>query len=166
MDRHFSLFISMKKIFTIFILCGITFVVHTASWAENSPQLVIRDHSSQKKIVEISIDYGETFTIRYIHSVDQSPVFEVFRVTKGDGLVLEETYFRMFGAGMGHWQGHGKLFQDGIRTRIKEINYKLGSFVLRIGSKGVDHTILFRDQEIHLSEIAAGHRVEVLIVDP
>jgi hypothetical protein len=133
-----------------------------AGWAK-SPQLCVRDCNAEKMLLKIPVEYGQSFTIRYIHSVDISPVFEVFRVEKGIGLVLEETYFRMFGAGMGHWQGHGQLVHDGKWTRIKAINDPVGSFILRIGSKGVDHTILLGEQAINLSEIAAGHRAEVFV---
>ena len=113
----------------------------------------------------MNLPYEDTFTIRYIHSVDHAPVFEVFRAVKGKGLVLVETYFKMFGAGMGHWEGHGKIVQEGRWTKIKDINQPLGSFLLRVGAPGVDHTILYHGEEWNLSEKAAGLLVEVMIAE-
>ena len=153
----------MKRLsITLILLC--TLFIPASGWAGDVPPcLLVRDYVSQEILLDLPVCYGDSFTIRYIHSVDISPVFEVFRIEKGTGLVLEETYFRMFGAGMGHWQGHGKLTHDGTWTRIQDINNKLGRFILRVGSKGVDHTILFGEQAINLSDIAAGRRVEVFV---
>jgi len=113
----------------------------------------------------MNLPYGDTFTLRYIHSVDHAPVFEVFRAVRGKGLVLVETYFQMFGAGMGHWEGHGKIVQDGRWIKIKDINQPLGCFLLRVGTPGVDHTILYHGEEWNLSEKAAGRLVEVMIAE-
>jgi hypothetical protein len=127
--------------------------------------LLVRDYSSKEIILKTPFDYGETFAIRYIHSVDQTPVFEVFTAKKGQGLVLKETYFRMFGAGMGHWEGHGKIVQEGQWIKIKDIHQSLGSFILRVGSQRVAHTILMGEKEWNLSQQAAGRRVEVMICE-
>jgi hypothetical protein len=134
--------------------------------ADAEPQLIVREYGNQKPILELPLNYGESFTMRYIHSVDGTPVFEVFRAVKREGLWLEETYFFMFGAGMGHWQGHGKIVQDGKWTKITEIHAPLGSFLLRVGSVGVDHTILLNGKEWNLSHTLAGRLVEVLLSEP
>lgn len=136
-----------------------------AAWSGNTPELVISDHAGKEVILRTPLAYGQSFTIRYIHSVDHSPVFEVFEAKKGQGLVLKETYFTMFGAGMGHWEGHGKIVQEGRWIKIKDINRPLGSFVLRIGSRGVDHTILLAEKEWNLSQKAPGRRVVVMIAE-
>jgi hypothetical protein len=41
------------------------------------------------------------------------------------------------------------------------MHYRLGAFVLRIGSPGVDHTLLWRGTATHLSAVAAGTAVRV-----
>jgi hypothetical protein len=128
---------------------------------EGRPVLLLRDYKSGRTLLEIPLLYNQTFTIRYIHSVDHAPVFETFRVVQGKGLFLEETYFRMFGAGMGHWQGHGTLVQEGRWIRIRDIHQLLGSFLLRVGSPGVDHTVVLNEREWNLSEMAAGRLLEV-----
>jgi len=127
------------------------------------PALLILDYSSREVILREPLAYGGSFAIRYIHSVNRSPVFEVFRVEKGEGLILEETGFRMFGAGMGHWEGHGTVIREGDWTKIKDINRPLGSFILRVGSREVAHTVVVDDKEWNLSQIAAGRRVIIMI---
>jgi hypothetical protein len=147
------------------ILACVILLLNAPSLADAGPRLVVRDYRTQKPIVQIPVDYGQAITMRYVHSIDLSPVFEVFRVDEDNGLVLEETCFRMFGAGMAHWPGHGRLVGDGKWTRIVEINRALGGFVLRIGAKGIDHTIIAGDSEINLSDIAPGRRAEVVVLD-
>ncbi len=107
------------------------------------------------------LDEGEGFTLYYIHSVDKEPIWEVHSVDRSGNIFIEEERFVMVGAGMGdlpgrgHWVGH-----DGLQM-IKGMHYLLGEFVLRIGSPGVDHTILWRDTQTNLSAIAAGTAVLV-----
>ncbi|MBN2124063.1 MAG: DUF1850 domain-containing protein [Deltaproteobacteria bacterium] len=134
-------------------------------WPVSPPTLCIRDHLTSRILLEVPLPWGDTFTIRYIHSVDRTPVFEVFRAVLGEGLVLEETYFRMFGAGMGHWEGRGEIVQAGEWIKIRDIRQPLGRFLLRVGSPGVDHTVLLDGRQWNLSELAAGRRVEVFLLE-
>jgi len=129
--------------------------------ADGRPRLVVSDFDHGGIIVSLKVKNGDRFTIRYIHSVDKKPIFEQFRLDPERGLVLEKTWFRMFGAGLGHWPGHGQLTQKDGWITIDKMNYALGNFILRIGSPGVDHTILYRQQEINLSALAPGRRALV-----
>ncbi len=129
--------------------------------AATAPRLVVSDFTSGKIIASLPVRTGDRFVIRYIHSVDKTPIFEQFRLDEEKGIILEKTWFKMFGAGLGHWPGHGHLTQDRNWITISDINRPLGRFVLRIGSPGVDHTIIYHDREINLSHRAAGVRALV-----
>jgi len=155
----------MRRYLFIMMMGFLTLIAATTVRAGGKAALLVCDHNSKEIILKTPFAYGQTFSIRYIHSVDHSPVFEVFTAKKGEGLVLKETYFRMFGAGMGHWEGHGKIVQEGQWIKIKDINQSLGSFILRVGSQGVAHTILMGEKEWNLSQRAAGRRVEVMICE-
>ena len=122
------------------------------------------DFDNGKVLLSVPLHKGEIFSIRYMHSVDVSPVVEVFSLNNEGSIQLEETYFKMFGAGMGHWEGHGTLIKDGSWTKIKDIKRPLEPFILRIGQPGVDHTLIYRDQKINLSDRAAGRRVLVSVL--
>ena len=124
-------------------------------------RLVVSEFGSGKVIVSLPAASGERFTIRYIHSVDKTPIFEEFRLDAAKGIILEKTWFTMFGAGLGHWPGHGRLTQDKNWITIRDINRPLGSFILRIGALSVGHTIIFRGRQINLSRRAAGVRALV-----
>lgn len=108
-----------------------------------------------------SLDEGEGFTLHYIHSVDRQPIWEVHSVDRSGNIFIEEERFVMVGAGMGDLPGRGRwVGRDGLQV-IEGMHYPLGEFVLRIGSLGVDHTILWRDTQTNLSAIAAGTAVLV-----
>ncbi len=132
-----------------------------AAGLETSPQLVVSHFSTAEAIVSLKVKTDDHFTIRYIHSVDKTPIFEEFRLDRKKGLVLEKTWFKMFGAGLGHWPGHGNLSQDSEWITIDNIEQPLGRFILRIGSLSVGHTIIYHEQEINLSRLAPGARVLV-----
>ncbi len=157
--------LSSKHVQITILAAGLIFLLSLSAGplraAASQPRLVVRDFDNGDIIVSLTVKSGDRFTIRYIHSVDKKPIFEQFRLDPERGLVLEKTWFRMFGAGLGHWPGHGQLTQKDGWITIDKMNYTLGSFILRIGSPGVDHTILYRQQEINLSALAPGRRALV-----
>lgn len=152
-----------REYFIIMLTALLTFIIAPTVRPGDTPALLVLDHGSNEIILRAPLDYDQSFVIRYIHSVNRSPVFEVFEAKRGEGLVLKETYFNMFGAGMGHWEGHGKLVQEGRWIKIKNINQTLGSFILRVGSQEVAHTILLGEKEWNLSQRASGRRTIVMI---
>ena len=127
------------------------------------PWLVIEDVKGGEKLQTIPLTWFDHFEICYIHSVDRQPVCEVFKVTFGKGIVLHETYFRMFGAGMGHWRGHGHVVREAGWIKIKRIDKPLGKFLLRVGPRGVDHILSVKGKKINLTERAEGKLTEVRI---
>lgn len=146
-----------------FVLLLCVMLACQATWAgpimAEGLELRISDPLSSELLLSLPLEKDETFTIRYIHSVDRTPVFEIFGAD-GDGMLeLQATFFKMFGAGMGHRHGIGMLDFDGDWTWIKDINETLRSFILRIGSPSVAHTIIHRDREINLSEKWPRRRV-------
>jgi hypothetical protein len=148
----------------LFIFWAIIFLSASGLGAASSdcgPQLVVSNFSTAEVITSLKVKTGDRFTIRYIHSVDKTPIFEEFRLDREQGLVLEKTWFTMFGAGLGHWPGHGDLTQDANWITIDHIEQPLGSFILRIGALSVGHTIIYHDQKINLSRLAPGVRALV-----
>ena len=147
----------------LFLLYGIWLYPGSVLGAcrDTAPQLVVSNFSTGEAVASLKVKAGDRFIIRYIHSVDKTPVFEEFRLDREKGLVLEKTWFTMFGAGLGHWPGHGDLSQDSKWITIDNIEQPLDSFILRIGSLSVGHTIIYHEQELNLSRIAPGIRALV-----
>jgi hypothetical protein len=97
---------------------------------------------------------GELFTIRYNHSVEHAPIWETHSVDAQGRIFIEEERYLKFGAGMGKMPGVGRMVRRGPYEVIENMHMPTGDFVLRIGSPGVDHTLIWHDQAIHLSRIA------------
>lgn len=154
----------MKKGLTLLVAIVAFTVAGSVAHAGHS-YLEVREWGSGRVLLGLPLNQGETFTLRYIHSVDHTPVFEIFELDPEGKLALQATYFKMFGAGMGHWEGRGYVDFDGTWTWIRDIHETLGSFILRVGSPQVDHTLLYRGSEIHLSRIWAGQRLHFEVVN-
>ncbi len=91
----------------------------------------------------------EQFQLRYIHSVDLLPVFETY-TSEGMQLVLMETRFLSWGAGLGYMQ-EGILSGENGWTVIKEMQRQVGTIPLRVGTIA-EHTLLYRGMEIRLRD--------------
>lgn len=97
---------------------------------------------------------GETFTIRYNHSVEDAPIWETHSVDDQGRIFIEEERYLKFGAGMGKMPGVGRMVRRGPYEVIENMHMPTGNFVLRIGSAGVAHTLIWRDRQINLSAMA------------
>ncbi len=146
-----------RMIITILILVMIILIFMPRPW------LLITEVNGGLNLQSIPMGWFDHFKICYTHSVDRQRVCEVFKPSWSKGIVLQETYFQMFGAGMGHWEGHGTVMEEKGWIKIKNISKPLGKFFLRIGSRGIDHTLSLRGKDINLSRQAEGKLVEVKI---
>ncbi len=94
--------------------------------------LVIEDLGQTSEKYYLPLQEDEEFTIRYIHSVDLLPVYEIYSLYKGN-IQLNETHFYNFGAGMGLLKDRGVYVEEGDLLKIIEINEQVEPFVLRTG---------------------------------
>ena len=126
-------------------------------------ELTVRPVGGGDALLVLPLEPGERFALRYLHSVDGTPVWEVHAADSAGTLYVEEERFELLGAGMGHWRGHGTLARRDGRTVIEGIHAPVGDFVLRVGSADVDHTILWRGRAFPLSRDSAGSAVRVSV---
>ena len=90
---------------------------------------------------------GEKFTIRYNHSVEDAPIWETHSLDARRRIYIEEERYLKFGAGMGKMPGVGHMVQIGPYEAIEDMHMPTGNFILRIGSPGVDHTLIWRGHD-------------------
>ena len=109
----------------------------------------------------VPLEPGEGFTLHYRHSVDGAPIWEEHSVDAAGNIYVEEERCVMFGAGMGHWPGRGRLTSRGGYQVIEGIHAATGNFILRVGSRDVGHAIIWRTGRMNLSALAAGRAVVV-----
>ncbi|MCP4630946.1 MAG: DUF1850 domain-containing protein [bacterium] len=97
---------------------------------------------------------GERFTLHYYHSVENAPIWEEHSLDEKGRIFIEEERYLKFGAGMGRMPGVGRMVRRGQHEVIEDMHMPTGNFILRIGSPGVDHTVIWRDHSVNLSAVA------------
>ena len=105
-------------------------------------------------LLVLPVQPGERFTIRYIHSVEGAPIWEEHSCDGEGRIYIEEERYLKFGAGMGRMPGVGRMVRRGPYEVIENMHMPTGDFILRIGSPGVDHTVIWRGVSTNLSDVA------------
>lgn len=119
--------------------------------AQGDFALLIEDRSGSVGPLCLPLACGEGFSLLYTHSVDLLPVAEQFFNDGGD-IVLAETWFDNFGAGMGLTPGRGRYVESGLRLGIVAIDEVIDPFLLRTGPIS-DHRLYHRGGSYALREI-------------
>lgn len=123
-----------------------------------APVLVVRRAGTPALL--LPLQPGETVALRFVHSVDGLPVEDRYAVAPGAaGLIQTETRFLSIGTGMGLIPGEGRPVEQGRWLRVTEMHRPIGTLALRVGTPGVDHTLVYRGCDISLTRRWAGQRV-------
>jgi hypothetical protein len=106
---------------------------------------------------------GSCFTLRYIHSVEKTPVFETYRINADGDIYLQETTVKSSGYGLPTAETTGRFsFQNGW-LRITDFNQMINPLIFRVSYLN-DMLLIFDDHHVNLPAIAVpGHRIEVRI---
>jgi len=110
-------------------------------------------------ILVLPLAPGERFTLHYYHSVENAPIWEDHSMDQTGTIFIEEERYEKFGAGMGKMPGVGQMVQKGKYEAIVDMHYPVNTFVLRVGSPGVAHTLIWRGRRFNLSKQFAHQRV-------
>lgn len=141
---------SKRQTFIIFIFLSLSAAVVILNLCSfQTTALVIEEPPTEKILWAAPLKEGEEFQLRYIHSVDLKPVYEVYTNKKG-GLLLVESRFKTWGAGLGY-MGEGVLSEEDGWTVIRQMERRLANIPLRVGTIA-DHTIIYRQKEIVLKK--------------
>jgi hypothetical protein len=123
-------------------------------------ELRVTPVNGKEPLVVLPLAAGEPFTLHYYHSVENTPIWEVHTLDATGRIFIEEERYLKFGAGMGKMPGVGRMINRGPFEAIVDMHMPTGDFVLRIGSPGVDHTLIWRGSRINLSAIAPHRAVQ------
>jgi len=74
------------------------------------------------------------FSLKYVHSVEKTPVIENFHIREDGKLILKSTYYRSYGVGLPSLPGEGKLtisadgwFRlEGLHREFQDIRVRVG----------------------------------------
>jgi hypothetical protein len=114
-------------------------------------ELRITPVKEEAPLLVLPMQPAERFTVHYYHSVENAPIWEVHSLDRDGRIYIEEERYLKFGAGMGKMPGVGRMVRRGPYEVIEGMHYPTGDFVLRVGSPGVDHTVIWRGTRTNLS---------------
>lgn len=81
-----------------------------------------------------------TFSVKYIHSVERTPVWETYLLDQGD-IILKETVFQSYGAGLPATSPYDfDVVEDGFR--LYNIDLLIPNLIYRTGAVRANHELL------------------------
>ena len=134
---------------------GLVALLFAAAWyAPGGLELRLTPVKGGGPLLVLPLEPGERFTLHYFHSVENAPIWEEHSLDDQGRIFIEEERYLKFGAGMGRMPGVGRMVQRGPYEAITDMHMPTGNFILRVGSVGVDHTIIWRGTRFNLSAVA------------
>ena len=117
-----------------------------------SPVLEIIDSASGKVYGRRPLSDGDEFAVEFVHSVNQSPVREVFKV-EGKGIRAVSVRFFSFGAGMLSDIEEGQtMSRDGDAMIISGLNRGFAELDYIVGTVS-DHLLLINGETVSLRDL-------------
>jgi hypothetical protein len=145
----------------ILSLVGLVFLLILTAWLEpGGLELRVTTVKEGKPLLVLPLKPGERFTIHYYHSVENAPIWEEHSLDEKGHIYIEEERYLKFGAGMGRMPGVGKMVRRGPYEVVENMHMPTGNFILRVGSPGVDHTIIWRGIRKNLSATVPHEAVQ------
>ena len=132
-------------------------------WYFTRPVIVIE--SENNIIFSTSVESGYTFSTRFIHSVQKTPVEEFFVVNDNcDGFTLKSTRYRSFGVGLPFLESDGNFRREGDDFIMDNLNRSIKILDLRPGV-GTELSITIDNQILPLYEIVPlGALIRISII--
>lgn len=140
-------FSNIRKIIILcllFILLLLNFIPHKV--------LLASDFRTSEYLRSWRISQGDTFEVVYTHSVQLTPVSEIYMV-QGKDIILTETYFQSFGAGLPSTTPYKfEITDNGFR--IYDINEIIDNLVYRTGAVRANHILIIDDEEFKFTDFS------------
>jgi len=124
-------------------------------------ELVLSDKESGQVYATFPVENGDTYAVEFVHSVNKSPVRDVYEIREGEIWNIQCIYYG-FGAGVEEELGEGETLSYGENGEmiISDINKKMDNLVIVVGTIS-DHTLYLGDETISLRDLC-GRSSKVL----
>lgn len=147
----------MRKIFAGIIFLAVIFYI--AESYEEKIFVIAETGSEEKIITSVNAEKDLPLTIKFIHSVQKTPVTEELKFN-GKEFVLLRTKYKSHGVGLPFMNSDGDFsIEDGFFV-MDNMNRQIKRLELRTGT-GTKHTINLAGQEIKLyEEVPPGTKIK------
>ena len=150
-----------KRRLPLIAAAGLVVAFLITSWRlPGGLELIVTPVKGGPPLLALPLQPGERFTLHYYHSVENAPIWEEHSLDAEGRIFVEEERYLKFGAGMGRMPGVGRMVRRGNYEVIEDMHMPTGDFVLRVGSPGVDHTVIWRGRSTNLSALAPHEAVQ------
>lgn len=132
-------------------------------WAHSQCLLVSQGDTP---LLALDLQLEPHWILAWNHSVTGILVRDFYALQDGT-MTLTQSHAPSFDAGLGHIPGRGQVVSDDNHGYwIKDINEPVvgNRYLLRVGSKNVNHRIIHAGKTYSLSERAAGERVRLAVI--
>ncbi|MGE5588082.1 MAG: DUF1850 domain-containing protein [Clostridia bacterium] len=116
--------------------------------------LEVREGRTGRLVYLAPMPAGNRFEVRFVHSVERTPVCEVFAVEPGLVIYLVETRYESFGAGLPTTADEGARFVLGDgEVRITGLHRRIGALDLAV-SPVPGHALVVSGKTVALADLA------------
>ena len=124
-------------------------------------KLVLSDPADGSVYATYPMEEGGTFGVEFIHSVNKSPVRDIYEVRDGALWNVQCIYYG-FGAGVEEilLEGESLSYGDNGEMIISDIDHKMDRMILVVGTIS-DHTLYLGDKTVSLRDLC-GRSSKVL----
>ena len=129
-------------------------------------ELVLRDQTTGQVYGAWTVWEGDTFSLAFIHSVNQSPVIDVFAVEE-DHLRAVKTIYSSLGAGVQSELQPGETlsYDESGRMVISGFQRTYESLNLIVGTVS-DHSLTIQDKTYSLRELCGKNAAVTFAINP
>ncbi len=147
----------MKRFLEILAVAVLMLVVAAVAARRGRKYLLllqnVNDPEKPRTVLSLPIAAGDVFRLHYRHSLNYTPVDEIFAVVPGGRMLLREEIFDWDGAGLDFDPRQGEIsYEADKRYHIKGINRQLPFFVVAVGTV-CDHQLFYAGYRYHLDSL-------------
>ena len=141
----------MKYFFAV-VVTAVILIVFASLYT--TPHIILSRVSDNEILLIYPVQDGVVFSIKYIHSVNQSPVEETFEIHCGK-IILQVLEFEDFGAGMPTELEYGQnlIHLPSGRMRIEGFNREVNNLRYMVGHVA-EFVFYIEDKRVLLSDLA------------
>ncbi len=159
MSGYHFMYKIIKRFGLLLLVCGVIFC---GLILFKEGVLVIEDTESGEIVWQKKLNNDMKFAIKYLHSVERTPVWEYFKVEDGE-IFLTGTRYQSYGAGLPFLKKHNYVVKDDYFI-ISGIDDKLNNIPLRV-SDYAKHRFIYNNTEYRLYKLLKPQSLALIKVE-